>query len=355
MRLFKAVLFRLIAVGIATTVSLIAAELVLRLSAASQYVYQDPVLFSDPVTYVPNQVGYHQLAREFNIQIKINSRGFRDTEYTPAPEARTIVTLGDSFTEGFGVDAEAVWSKRLQERVVRDRLAYEHVYNAGHSGTNPKNYRAVYEHFFKNDPHVQLVVIGFCLANDIVEESTPVNLRPQRAPKKGLNYVLSKYSIIYNLARSRLRYDRRLERVMAKFGLTNPPIITTDLLNNEENRRRWPYAVQFLTDFAREINADGKKVLIVFIPSKELVLDDYFDTLLKVTETPPASIDRYGFRDYALDRFQRAQVPVLDLTPALRAQRTADLYFVGDGHWNPAGHQFAADTIYEYLSRHGLL
>ena len=215
----------------------------------------------------------------------------------------------------------------------------------------------MYEHVFKSDPATELVIVGFCLANDIVEESTPSALRPQRAPKTSIGYLLSKYLDHLQPGESRLRYDRRLEHVMARFGLTNPPVFSTDLLSSEDNKRRWPYTADFLTSFGHEVKADGKKFLLVLIPSKELVLDDYFSALLKITDTPLDRVDRFGFRDYLLGRLQSTGIAVLDLTPTFRdgaGQRPADLYFVGDAHWNPAGHQLAADTIYDHLSKTGV-
>ena len=53
---------------------------------------------------------------------------------------------------------------------------------------------------------------------------------------------------------------------------------------------------------------------------------------------------------------RRVDVPLLDLTPAFRAdyETGTELNFARDGHWNPAGHRVAARAIAAWMDREQL-
>jgi hypothetical protein len=75
----------------------------------------------------------------------------------------------------------------------------------------------------------------------------------------------------------------------------------------------------------------------------------------------------YGMRneDWDVDRVRRRlgklaareRVPLVDLTPALRAVegRASGPYLVVDGHWNALGHRTAAEEVARGLRAEGLL
>jgi len=81
------------------------------------------------------------LSEEYQIEIKINSEGFRDVEHEsikPKGVFRVLV-VGDSFTHGMGVEAAQVYSKILQKflneksqyKMLRGYNASSHVENYG--------------------------------------------------------------------------------------------------------------------------------------------------------------------------------------------------------------------------------
>ncbi|HTR98218.1 MAG TPA: hypothetical protein VML00_00630, partial [Bacteroidota bacterium] len=64
--------------------------------------------------FIPGATGRYQ-STEFNTSYSINSLGLRDREIGPrAPGTIRILMVGDSFTEGDGVEAEETFSKRLE-------------------------------------------------------------------------------------------------------------------------------------------------------------------------------------------------------------------------------------------------
>jgi lysophospholipase L1-like esterase len=349
----RRIAFRVLVPLVVFFVMLVLVELLLRLPVFEGFKDYEPTLKGGPYAYLPNQSSRHRLGSDFDTVITINSRGFRDDEFAPSAAQRTAVALGDSFTEGWGVDLERSWPKQLQGGLARG--GYAHVYNAGRSGTNPKNYSAVYEKFFRDDPSVGLVVVGICLTNDVIDADTPsdrASAPPSLATR--LKFYALKYSVLYNIARRSLRYNPRTEKMMSRIGLTNPPSMPMDIRNAEANSRRWPYTADFIASFGAQVEASGRKFLVVLIPSKEQILDGYIETLMKYTGTGPDDVDLMGFRDHLLRTLQEKNVDVLDLTPVFDhppAGTTAELYFRGDGHWNAAGHELAGVRIAEHLQK----
>ena len=331
--------------------TLLALELLLRIPILHQTTAIDPTLRVDGLVYVPNQVSHHRLGTEIRTEIRINNRGFRDVHFQgfPANDSKSIVALGDSFTEGWGVHLEESWPKLLERSLNEDGEEVTRVYNAGHNGTNPKNRIAVYRHFFKDDPSVRFVVLGYCLVNDIVEELTSEVLHDgHRTMWQELRFTLSKHSLTYNMVRRRVRSDLRADAFLSKFGGSMRLQVPMDLQRSMANKRRWPYTVSMIENFHDELARSGRQLLVVLFPTKELVFDDYFDTMLAVTNSPLESVDRFGFRDYAVRHLKKHGVHVVDLTEMIRGiseKERRRLYFVADGHWTAAGHRLAEQQI----------
>src|SRR2546423_2523850 len=65
--------------------------------------------------FIPNSSGYHK-ASEFNVQYNINSVGLREHELAKrkAQGTKRLLLLGDSFTEGNGVEAKDAFPAQLQ-------------------------------------------------------------------------------------------------------------------------------------------------------------------------------------------------------------------------------------------------
>ena len=101
-------------------------------------------------------------------------------------------------------------------------------------------------------------------------------------------------------------------------------------------------------DFAAELKSQGRRLVIVYAPSKE---ETYADKL-KAVGVPPLGILR--FNDQIGELCERNGVEFLDLSSALEIEGRSGtpLYFLNDGHWTSRGNQVAADNIYRYLWSH---
>ncbi|WP_370693644.1 SGNH/GDSL hydrolase family protein [Nitrospira tepida] len=125
---------------------------------------------NDPILnwrFIPNS-----RVQDGKIVLAYNSAGFRDREHArqKQPGVRRVIVLGDSVTEGAGVESEAMFSSRLQDLLGSQ---YE-VINLGMSGLNtPQEVHVLEVEGLGYDP--DLVIVNFVL-NDC--DFFPSSMRP---------------------------------------------------------------------------------------------------------------------------------------------------------------------------------
>ena len=114
----------------------------------------------------PNE--HRRLERpEFSVDVRLNALGFREPRLpsTKPPGTVRIVALGDSFTQGYGVEEQQAWPRRLEVLLnARDARPHE-VINLGVPGANPRDYLS-----YLRDPGLAYqpdVVLVMVMANDV--------------------------------------------------------------------------------------------------------------------------------------------------------------------------------------------
>lgn len=111
-----------------------------------------------------------------------------------------------------------------------------------------------------------------------------------------------------------------------------------------------------LADFT---SAHGVHAWIVYVPSRSQVSDRYLEAQLRFSRPlPVASLTGAAYQRHAGDArlaSQRAGLPFLDLTPALRERELAgeSLYFPYDGHMRPLGYTQSGRRVWTWWSREG--
>lgn len=74
---------------------------------------------------------------EFLFQRKTNSNGLSDKEFEIEKSVFRIIGIGDSFTEGYGIQADSTWLKQLERKMNRiDSIPRVEVWNAGVGGSD---------------------------------------------------------------------------------------------------------------------------------------------------------------------------------------------------------------------------
>jgi lysophospholipase L1-like esterase len=128
------------------------------------------VAFFD-LTYTPARGSPNEEQRieraEFSVDVRLNALGFRERRL-PSPKppgVLRVVTLGDSFTQGYGVEEDEAWPRRLEAALdARDGGTHE-VVNLGVPGTNPQDYVSHLQYpGLAYQPDVVIVTV---MANDV--------------------------------------------------------------------------------------------------------------------------------------------------------------------------------------------
>jgi len=283
-------------------------------------------------------------SREFDIDFKHNSLGFRDVEHSiEKPDGVfRILGLGDSFTYGAGVLFEDTYLYKL-EKLLNARSG-DHprveIIKAGIPRFYPETERLLLEHYglkFRPD----LVIIGF-VRNDLID--TFYGIEGVGVSKSGYLLSGSRMGRIDELS-SWLYVHSHLFRILVKkYNDHKDPINKIDNVELyrpngflEKEWRMMETEYEIIIDLALR---NKFKVVLLNIPQ---------DTSW---ETPPSTYPPQRLNTWALYN----KVPFIDITLAMKkASETENLYWKIDGHCNSAGYQIIADTLFSELLKAGLV
>ncbi|MFZ1947406.1 MAG: GDSL-type esterase/lipase family protein [bacterium] len=292
---------------------------------------------------VPGARGF-VIVPEYSIDLIINSKGLRDREYSYAKPrgVRRILCLGDSFTCGYGVQADETYPKVLERLLgagVGPGASWE-VMNAGVGSTGTANQVAYYgTEGFKYQPDV--VVVGL-YQNDFHESyrsglysldggaltkhdaPTTIWRRVQSIVRfiPGYRGLFAK-SHLLNFAKVRIA-RRHYERLDQMAGLVTANADTRD--------RQAALAKALFASLQDSCAEGGSRLVVMFIPRTDLGdwPQDYLD-LMAFLEAQGSS--------------------VVDLLPVFRecAARGGCLTYPQDRHWTHTGHFVAGEALYQFL------
>ena len=312
---------------------------------------------------------------EFDTHFQTNSHRVREAEETPyeRPPATShrILLAGDSFTFGHGVNDPERYGEQLEEEIPGLDVVNTGVWGTG----TDQQYLLYLDEGRKYD--VDLVVLGYFVEN-IVRNGTSVRfITGGRAAHKPRFVLREGVLELTNVpvpepgedSETESAERERWNEVVERQG-TGVPIPFKSFLRDhsafykllharladamhkalhsnaepypeyDESREEWQVTEAIFSAFADAVRAEGAEFLIMIIPAKEYVTQDY------VVPKPNQMIAEFG---------RTHDIPVLDLLPAFRAvdpARRADLYFRMDAHWSPKGHALAAKTLAAYLHEH---
>jgi hypothetical protein len=324
---------------------------------------------------------------EYTTDIAINSLGMRDRERSIVPNPGTfrILALGDSFVEGYTVGWEQTVGQVIERALNGPRCPIE-VLNAGSGGySTDQEYlfyretgrrfgaRVVLLFFYHNDlePLLEKTYYGapkpvfayhqrsgLSLIADHIRERPPAVDTQQPPTSSGTPFTRS---AAWGWLRFRLSVGApRLYESLARWGLWEPldrmPVYPELKAFHARPSSRvsaaWTVADQLLATLKREVEADGARLVVVYVPSRMEVDDaDWDATCIQYGLLP----ERWS-REVVARRLEgsgkRTGFPVLDLTPALRTANVAPFwktYLVFDPHWNHRGHRAAGEAVAAYL------
>jgi len=285
--------------------------------------------------------------RLFTISISQNSRGFRDSErsLSKAPGTVRILCCGDSFTWGWAVEQDEIYTAVLEQRcgdahqdvevlnagvggystdqlllyLVREGFSYSPDYVVYQAAWNDvrDNPRTVVEAIY-NKPTFDLEGDG-----SLVLRGSPV---PPLGAAGTLKYFVSRHSRLAYFLKHRLHLARFAAPTDDDPAADSPPTADSPTTALPEEIG---YPFRLFCRLVAEMDAACRKRGVGFV-----VLIDFAvtDEELEHWETVCRNVDVRFVADYLVAREEAAGVPA---------------YVPLDGHWTADGHRWIADLLYE--------
>jgi hypothetical protein len=338
---------------------------------------------------------------EFDCAVKINALGFRDREFDLKPERRArILAVGDSFTYGWGVEANESWPKLLEARLRQAGYDVE-VANLGKPGASPASYAAIAD---KAVPVLkpELVIVGILQGEDLAQTGLEASInspaaapegRPTSAvrlprlgervgsvgrrmypnflrllgghnPEQPLLPVLWKSEarrVFETLTpQERDRFDGLDARVKRAFldGELNPSLIQRTMkvprffldtfrVDTPEFQSLISAVAGSLTHIKETAGRYGCEVIVVSVPHKVYASREGLESCRRLGYELIPEMAESDSPDRAIESACRtAGIKFISVTDEFRkAAHAAQLFYEMDGHYNPMGHQVFAELL----------
>lgn len=366
------------------------------------------------IAHAPNHTDL-RTSLEFTYTIRTNSQGIRYPEIPleKSPGELRVVVLGDSFTEGKGVEAEHTFPAYLEERFSAGGKKCLFI-NCGLIGAGPEEYARILRQVgFGYHPDLVLLTV---YANDIADTTVMSDdelrtgqgwLVPRTTLKRGeekrrgakavlhrlfpriyalLIRVKEKYksdprvsfteNVIQEARQKKVSEERirewtrslppelaraadegRFDGYMLAHGLLRPDLWLESLdIQGDVAGQKWRTAEAIFTYMARECEKRGVPLAVIYAPGPQQYDPTYVSPSKSVGTAFRAEwLSEESEFEKKLSAWTSANgLPFLNMTPAFReaaAQAPGSLNFRMDPHWTPAGNRLAADLIAAWLKK----
>lgn len=335
---------------------------------------------------------------EFHITANINNFGFRGEAFDPRMRRQfRVVTLGDSFTFGWGVDFEDTWP-RVLETQLREKGIDVEVVNLGQPGAYPAMYGDIGTRanpMLKPDLVIVAITQGDDLAQTLMEGGEPGAPAMKRSVRVTINNAIK--SIVPNLIKlkkvissksvsehdataiwknhvaalmlhlspdEKIRFDEMDAEIRGMFvrGELNPGLLAWGLrgsdniektldLENPQIQRGIQQIAGILLQIRASTEVGGGKLIIVALPHGSFV-----------SKQMNHNYGRMGFtmHDYYLttsimdDAIRlaatKAETDFFEVTKSFRLKsEKSNLFYKFDGHYTAHGQRLFARGIEPYV------
>lgn len=257
------------------------------------------------------------------LEFRYNSLGFRGPEFpSRVPGVKRVAVVGDSFTEGQGAREQGTYPSQLQRLLNAREPGQWQVLNFGWRALDFPDLNASFEKALDADP--DLIVFGMVLndgerseafdrqwpsLNDWIMVRRPPEDASLFSPRL-LSFVRDRFET-YRIARDTTRWYRDM------YGAPNGD--------------GWQRTKDDLRAMQKTARARGVPVVVALWPllvdlERDYPFSDVHDKIGRVC--------------------QKAELPFVDLLPALRGQKTESLWaHPADWHPNELAHRLAAETL----------
>ncbi len=322
---------------------------------------------------VPDYQGLHA-TEEYNIKESFNSKGLRGNEYSYSKgenEIRILV-FGDSFTEGYMVDFEDMFSevlKRILNNTDSSGSKYYEVINLGTGGYSTDQ-EVLY---FKSEGikyHPDKVILVFCV-NDVWYNTQKDYWRGNKPAYELTDGKLSLtnvpvpvqepdepaiYTRIKDWSAKNCEIYKRTCIVKDKITLALPgDFLIYSKYPDNELKYAWDLTEAIISDLKSACDSVNSELIIFYIPSKEAI---YHDTWQEIKSTYMMTDDEYSL-DEPLIRLgsicRKMGINFIDPTQNLKHEaeilrnENKRIYYKIDRHLNNIGNKLVGEILARYI------
>ena len=341
------------------------------------------------LAFIPNVEGWNTSLRgEYSTYIKINNKGLRgqEYEYSKTDDIFRILVLGDSFTAALQIPEAETFSKLLETQLQQQfpQTKFE-VINAGVVGYGTDNQLAYFTHEgYRYQP--DLVVLAFFVGNDItdniryslykLENDELISVKvPWRenigVPPWGRGgslfrnirnflYLNSRlYSVsIELLTLSVIQKIPSVASLLISMGfveITQPTVNVGNIYAlGHVSEEAWTMTQALVSQLNQEIEAAGSQLLVAILPDESEVDEERQKAIIESQAhlTEEQGLTTFHPTTQLANILEQQGILYVQLLPALQDYHNKtgqSLYYKFDGHWLPAGHFVASQSIVDYL------
>lgn len=362
----KEIVFGLLLIILGLSAAILIAEILLRfIPVDTRYT----MWRAHPRYHHINAPGYYgwRVSPEYRAFVRINSKGYRDIEYTfdpliPASVPRILIT-GDSFVAAIQVPLRETFVEILREKITLKEPVQ--VVSMGVNGWSP-----IIEKLYIEDTVPRMkpdILILFLCGNDLYEDLKYYNKAETDSRgnitavpyRKGdwpgcMGFPLDNMRL-FSFAKN-LNILRKWSRASRDTGL-------------DPNRIDWNLALKIAesgnpetvdtSSWDRTTAANTRKALEIFSKDLKAIRDicrDNNTRLLtvvlssgyKLNDSPDLTVVKRIYTDI-LDEMDIEYIDILPVMKRHYAENPVDLYYPEDGHFTPEGHKLVAETLYDWI------
>ena len=289
-------------------------------------------------------------------KIKINSDiyGMRRSKYLPKMQKDVLLLLGDSFIFGCGVEDNETLAYHLTKKTLNFGLD---IANPSRSGASIGYYTSQIGPLYRKY-HPKGIILFYYVGNDIIEimsdyEKPYSYIKDIDIPRKFARECVDRseaLSIIVRLYTG--------SQVFEKIPSIRPmqPFLTSSNEISKYNlfRKNWTFSdsssiqkyKDFFTAFCDSCKEFNLPILMVYIPNKEQVSNNWFEDMIDYTNLDKVEFDLKKPNKVIQKICSESQIEFFDLTDSLNNENKTEYYNLIDSHWNAKGNKRAAELIW---------
>lgn len=298
---------------------------------------------------------YRQKKSCFDVDYFSNSIGFRDKNRTKNSSQKRVLTIGDSFVEGYGVDTSNRFSNILEKQTALPHLNFSFAGNF-----SPTQYYLLYKKFASKYDH-KAVIVCILPANDFIDDD--FELIKQQGSNRYKPFLKGQYPdyqleyFLSDISFSSAKYEKAnlIKKILSNFTHTYhlyfylKAKFHAESVTNIEHDFFIPNYFSFKQKHIDRLKycleqisllSNSKEVLIVSIPNKQEVIE------FNAKKVNPLAME--------LSKISKTlNFEYLDLLPSFSKLDESALnqkFFECDGHWSPDGHEYVSKLILQNFS-----